>query len=135
MNTSRRGMTVLELTISLFVLTTAMLAIVQLFSATAAQRRTLEKRRMALEAVANQAERIARLSWDETAPDRLTAWEAPAELLAVLPGAKCTADVSEETGAPKARRIRLQVSWTDSMGQPVEPAAVTIWKFTREGGL
>jgi hypothetical protein len=127
-------MTVLELTVSLFLLTTAILAIVQLLSATAGQRRTLEKRRMAHQAVANQAERIARMPWEQTAPDKLTEWEAPAELLAVLPGAKCTAQVSEESGTPKARRIRLCVSWTDSVGQTVEPTAVTIWKFANGEG-
>jgi len=127
-------MTILELTVSLFILTTAMLAIVQLLSATAGQRRTIEQRRIALQAVANEAERVARLSWDEATPDKLTSWEAPAELTAILPSAKCTAEVSDEAGPPKARRICLQVDWTNSVGQPVEPTAVTIWKFAREGG-
>src|SRR5437762_10762011 len=58
---ARRGMTLFELTVALFILTTAMMAIVQLMAATASQRRSADQRRIALQEVANQAERVALL--------------------------------------------------------------------------
>src|SRR5438552_759514 len=125
----RRGMTIAELMVALLIMTTAMVAIVQLLAVTGGQRRTIEQRRIALQEVANQAERVALLLWDETEPDKLTTWQASADLTAALPQASCTAEVNEEAGPPKLRRIRLFVTWPDAAGQGREPVAVTIWKF------
>src|SRR5437773_8036558 len=125
----RRGMTITELMVALFIMTTAMAAIVQLLAVTAGQRRTIEQRRVALQEVANQAERVTLLSWEATAPDQLTTWQPSPELTAALPQATCTAGVNEEAGPPQSRRVRLSVTWPDAAGQMREPIAVTIWKF------
>jgi len=119
--------------VALFILTTAMAAIVQLTAVTASQRRTIEQRRTALQEVANQAERIALLPWDETAADKLTTWQPSTDLATALPRATCAAEVTDEPGTPRARRIRLLVTWPNAAGQIVEPATVTIWKFSAEG--
>jgi prepilin-type N-terminal cleavage/methylation domain-containing protein len=129
----RRGMTILELLVALFVLTTAMAALVQLLTVAASQRRLLEQRRIALQEVANQAERVALLNWNETAGDKLTSWQSSADLQGVLPEAKCTAAVSDEAGSPAARRIRLSVVWTNAAGQSVDPVTLTVWRFAPEG--
>jgi Tfp pilus assembly protein PilV len=128
----RRGMTIAELMVALFIMTTAMVAIVQLLAAAAGQRRTIEQRRLALAEVANEAERVALITWDESAPDKLTTWQPSAELKAALPQATCTAEVTEESGPPAARRIRLSVTWPNSVGQTGEPIAVSLWKFKEE---
>jgi Tfp pilus assembly protein PilE len=128
----RRGMTLFELAVALFILTTAMLAIVQLMAATATQRRLVDQRRVALQEVANQAERVALLTWGEVAPETLTTWEPSADLAKSLPQAKCEAKVTAETNEPRARRIRLSVTWTSAAGQAVEPATVTMWRFAGE---
>src|SRR5262245_44270659 len=121
----QRGMTLVELAVSLVVLGVAMAALVQLVSLAARQRRATTQRRIALQEVANQAERIALLPWKETSPDKLTAWQPSAELAEVLPGAQCSIAVSEESNA-SARRIRLQVGWTNSVGQAVDPVGLSI---------
>src|SRR5262245_1405938 len=128
----RRGMTISELMVALFIMTTAMVAIVQLLAAAAGQRRTIDQRRAALAEVANEAERVALSSWDESAPDKLTMWQPWAELRATLPQATCTAEVTEEAGPPAARRIRLSVTWPNSVGQLGDPIAVSLWKFKEE---
>jgi hypothetical protein len=125
-------MTMFELTVALFILTTAMLAIVHLMGAAAMQRRFVDQRRVALQEVANQAERVALLSWDDLVPEKLTAWKPATDLTKALPLAKCEAEVTDETDGPPARRIRLSVIWTDAAGQEVEPATVTMWRFARE---
>src|SRR5688572_27806204 len=108
-STPRRGMTVLELTVALFILTTAMVAIVQVVATTATQRRAIEQRRIALQEIANQAERVALLPWDDTAAEKLTTWQPSSDLSAVLPRATCSVQVANETGPPSSRRIRLQL--------------------------
>ena len=81
-------MTLFELTVALFILTTAMMAIVQLMAATASQRRSVDQRRVALQEVANQAERIALFSWDQITSEKLTTWEPSADLQKALPQAQ-----------------------------------------------
>jgi Tfp pilus assembly protein PilV len=131
--TNRRGMTLFELTMALFIVSTSMVAIVQVVAMAATQRRTLDQRRLAQLEVANQAERMALLSWKDTSPKDLTTWQPSAELAAALPLAKCAVEVTDEPSQPMSRRIRLTVTWPNSVGQEIEPAAVTIWRFAEEG--
>lgn len=128
----RRGITILETTVALTVVTAAALALAQLAGTAGKQRRTTYARQMALLEVANQAERIVLADWDAVTPELLTTWPASNELLEVLPSAKCAAVVTDEAGPPESRRIWLSVSWTNAAGQETEPVSLTIWKF-REG--
>ena len=70
--------------------------------------------------------------WDEIAPQKLTTWEPSPDLTKALPQAKCEAEVTEEANGPPSRRIQLSVNWTNTAGQEVEPATVTIWRFSGE---
>jgi len=126
---ARRGMTLLEATVALFIVSAVVLAILQLVSVTGNQRRSLEVRRMALQEVANEAERIAVMPWEQSSPDELNHWEPAEDLLAVSPRAKCSVTVSEEPGSPLARRIRLSIAQTSAASEPIELAALTVWKF------
>jgi hypothetical protein len=121
------------LTVALFVLTTAMTVIVQLLGVAASQRRTIEQRRVALAEVANQAEKIARLSWNEVSPDQLRSWDFAEESKTALPHAITTVEVEEENEPARARRIRLFVHSPNSAGEQVELAALTVWKYVPRG--
>jgi type II secretory pathway pseudopilin PulG len=122
-------MTLIELTISLVLVTAAAMAIVQLVTTTAGQRRLIQQQRIALQEVANRAERVALLPWHETARDKLATWEPSEELKAALPGAECVAAINDETEKPTARKIRLVVRARDTSGESIEYAALTVWKF------
>jgi len=130
---SRLGLTVFELVVALFVLTTAMVAIVQLLGVAASQRRTIEQRRTALAEVANQAESIALLPWDEVALDKLTSWELSDDSQKALPSGTATIEVEKETEPVLARRVRLIMRSPNSAGQVVELADLTVWKFAPGG--
>jgi hypothetical protein len=117
----------------LVVLAAAMLALAQMVALAARQRRLTEARRLAIEEVANQAERVAALPWDKVQPGEFTAWEPSPALMTALPAAKCSAEVTAEPGPPAARRVRLEVRWSDAAGQAVAPVGLTLWKF-EEGG-
>jgi Tfp pilus assembly protein PilV len=126
---TRRGTTLIEVTVALLVLSAAMLALVQMLSLATQQRRLTEVRRIALEEVANQAERVAALPWDRVTADKLTNWEPSAALLTAIPHAKCQIAVSDEAGLPAARRVHLEIAWTGADGQPALPVGLTVWKF------
>jgi Tfp pilus assembly protein PilE len=129
----RSGMTLLEVGIALVVVTSAVVAVVELVSAAAQQRRASRERQVGLLEIANQAERIALLSWDEAAPDKLTTWSPSAILTDAIPTADCRIRVVDEDQTLPARRIELRLAWKNATGHEVEPALLTIWKF-RAGG-
>jgi hypothetical protein len=130
----RGGLSLFELTVALFVMTTAMTVIVQLLGVAAKQRRTIEQRRTALAEVANQAERIALLPWDELSAANLASWELSDESKKLLPRGSATIEVREETEPVVARRVRLMVKSPTSVQQEQELADLTIWRFPPGGG-
>lgn len=129
----RSAMTLLEAAVALVILGAAMAILVQLVSLANRQRRASHERMIALAEIANQAERISLLPWVETAPDKLTTWEASPDLTAAIPQASCSAVVTDGRGPPVNRRIQLRVAWQNAAGQQVDPAVLTVWKFQTEG--
>ena len=128
----RIGMTITEILIALVVLSAALAGVAHLVTTASAQRRISEQRRLALAEVANRAERLALLPWDELTAESLQSQALSPELLAALPQAKFTAEVTDEAAPPALRRIRLQVSWTDSVGNAVEPVKLVVWRHREE---
>jgi Tfp pilus assembly protein PilV len=129
---SRRGMTLLEAGVALLVMTAAILAVVELVSATTKERRHRRQRQAALFELANEAERIALLSWDETESERLTTWMPSTMLQATISKPTCQIHVTEESKKPPARRLDLSVGWQNAAGEEVRPARLTVWKYSRE---
>src|SRR5688572_22075331 len=113
---SRRAISVLELTLSLLVLTVVVTALAQLLATAAAHRRVTELRRIAVQEVANQAERIALLTWDETTAEKLGSLKPSESLQAANPAAKLQLALSDEAGPPVSKRIEIEVHWTDAAG-------------------
>ena len=130
--TNRRGMTLLEVSVALLVLTVAMVALVQLISLSVRQRRMDDQRSLALQELANEAERLAVLPWSELTAERLGSWQPPAEVSAQLPAAKCQVAVQDEAGPPAARRIDLSLGWINSVGESVTPVELTFWRYSPE---
>jgi Tfp pilus assembly protein PilV len=124
----RRGISVLEATMALLILSFAIAGLLQILTVAAGQRRATEIRRLALEDVANQAEQLALLSWDELTAEKLAARQPSAELLAAAPAAQLAISVKEEAGPPAAKRIHLKATWTTPAGQSAGPVQLTVWR-------
>lgn len=132
----RRGLSVLEVTISLLLLGVAVSGLAQLVTAASAQRRLIDARQLALAEVANQAERVALWTAAETTPDRLATLAPSEELLAAIPTARLSATLAasgedvensaELLAAPM--RVRIEVTWDDAAGRTVSPLGITLWK-------
>jgi Tfp pilus assembly protein PilV len=125
----RRGSTVTEALVALMIVTAAVGGLGHLMSASAQQRRAGEARRLALQELANQAERVAALSWDETAPETFKTWTPSPTLAAGALAPQCHVEVADEAGPPVSRRVVLSVAWNAAGGQAVEPVTLTVWKF------
>jgi Tfp pilus assembly protein PilV len=128
----RHGLSVLEVTLALLVLTVAIGGLAQLLATAAAHRRTSDQRRLALQEVANQAERIALWSYDELTAEKLGGLAKGDDLAAALPAATFQATLTDEAGPPASKRVRLEVHWTDAAGNAQQPVGLTIWKHRPE---
>jgi Tfp pilus assembly protein PilV len=124
----RRGLSIIEATMALLILSFAVGGLVQILAVAASQRRATEIRRLALADVANQAEQIALLSWDELTAEKLIAAQPSAELAAAAPSASLKLTVQDEAGPSAAKRIHISATWTTADGQPVEPVELTLWR-------
>jgi hypothetical protein len=130
---SRRAMSLVEMTAALVVMGAAMVALVEFVGLAKNQRRMSHQRLAALMEVGNQAERLALLDWNATAPDKLMTWQPSPLMAAEIPTADCRIHVVEEEQSPAARRIELSIGWMNAAGQPVEPVSLTVWKYRGEG--
>jgi hypothetical protein len=124
----RRGISVLEVSMALLILSFAVGGLLQILTIAASQRRTTEVRRLALEEVANQAEQIALIPWDELTEGRLGALEPSEHLLGAAPSARLTVTQVAEAGPSVAKRIHLEVQWTTPAGDAVQPVQLTVWR-------
>jgi Tfp pilus assembly protein PilV len=129
----RGGFTVLEMAAALVVVSAAMVALVEFVGLAARQRRTARHRLAAVMEVANQAERVALLAWNDVEPKTFLTWQPTSLFAAELPKAECRAIVTDEPGAPAARRVELSVTWPNAV-EGFESVSLTVWKYGEETG-
>jgi type II secretory pathway pseudopilin PulG len=127
---ARRGFTLVETGIAAVMLAIAMGLTVQVVAWVAAERRASERRRCAVQEVANLMERV-------TAQTHLTPEAARAFLLSepargLLPGAELSVSVEEVPAG--SRRVSLRLRWKDRAGDWDAPVRLTSWVGRRNGG-
>jgi hypothetical protein len=125
---ARRGLTVIEVTMALLVLSFAVGGLLQILSLAASQRRATEIRRLAVEEVANQAEAIALVPWEELTAEKLAARRPAAGLIAAAPSATLNISTSDEAVPPAAKRIHISAAWTTPAGEPAQSVQLTLWR-------
>ncbi len=131
-HTNRRGITIIELTISMILVTLVMAFIGQAAIGMARQQRMVMQRAMATEEVANLMERASVLDWDELTPDRLQQWSMRKELSQRLPNSSLKCDVHASDDVTPAKRIAIELTWTNYAGDTTQPVRLVSWKYRRE---
>lgn len=125
----RRGLTITESLLALATAGAATALLAQFLVAAASQRRHDEQRRLALSEVANRLEHSSLLSWNELTSARLEQAPLSEAAQGALPSAKLTAQITDESGEIRSRRIRIELTWNDPAGRPVDPVALSRWRF------
>jgi Tfp pilus assembly protein PilE len=129
MMTTRRGMMMVELAVAGALVGTLLVVCLQLFSATAAQRRVADQQQCALVELSNIMEQIAARPWSELTAAMLTQEKLPPMADSQLPGAELKIEISLLPDEPKAKRITATLRWKDRSGQLVAPVALTTWRY------
>ena len=129
----RHGSMLLEVSLSVMLLSVALVAVAQLLAVAARQRHETRWRTVATREVANVTEHVMALPWEETTADPLNAVALHPATQALLPDATLTVEVNDVTDPRAAKRIRVSLAYRNTAGLPVEPIRLVAWKFSPGG--
>jgi hypothetical protein len=125
----RPGFTMVEVTLSVFLLAIAMTTTVQIAGTMARERRSVERRSWALHEVANLMERLTAKPWDELTSD--SARDASRSLVEAirrkLPGGELSIAVEETHDGIAEKRVAIQLRWRDRVGVWERPVRLNAW--------
>ncbi len=130
--TPRQGVTIIEMTISLILMLAVLGVVTQAVVGVSRQRRVVVQRMLATQEVANITERANALSWDRLTPENVAAWSVAKELARRLPNAVLQIDVDELNDPLVAKRVTVQLVWTNHAGRQVAPVRLVSWVYQPE---
>ncbi|MFN0020645.1 MAG: hypothetical protein ACKVP0_20495 [Pirellulaceae bacterium] len=125
---ARQGFSVLEVTLAMTVLLSAMILLSQFLIASHQQRRVGDQRRLALEELSNRMERALAAKWGDLNAAAIEKQPLSPLVLETLPDATLTARVTDEAGSPEGKQIRLEISWEQGEGR-ITPIGLSAWRF------
>lgn len=129
----RHGSMLLEVSLAAVLLTVAMVAVAQLLVVAARQRDHTRLRAVATREVANVAEQVMALPWDETTAEQFSGAVLHPTSQALLPDARLEVEVTDVMDPRRAKRVRVSLIYRNTAGVLVEPVALTAWKFAPGG--
>ena len=124
----RRAFTIVELTVSLLILATALAAAAQLLAVTARHSLALERRALAAQEAANLMERIASRPFGEVTRQYVQSLSLSEEARRRLPDPQLQIEVTAETEQPPGKRILVEVQWRDRSGGWSAPIRLVAWR-------
>ena len=125
----RRATMLLEVTIAAALLGVLMTISVRMLHVMGDRQRAAECRAAALQTVQALAEQLTNLPWEELTAQAAELVEIPEAMKPKLPGGKIKVTVVEDTDPMIAKRVTLELQWTDPRGQPAAPVQLTIWAY------
>jgi|SRR3954451_15357489 prepilin-type N-terminal cleavage/methylation domain-containing protein len=128
---TRRGFTLLELSVAAAMLAMLMASAVQMIRLVSSHQRAAERRVVALEAVQSVADEIGNMRWDTVTIESAKQVTIPKPLQSYLPGATLNVAMNDEA-TPVSKRLRIELSWPGADGKPVAPVRLTTWVFPEQ---
>jgi hypothetical protein len=128
----RSGGAIVEVTVAIFVMFFVLAAYVQLSTAAMRQRTVVERRQIAIQELANVVETAMASPWSETTTEKLAATPLSSVAAAQLERSQLTIEVVDLQNPLPAKRIRVQLTLTDSTGSPLPPLQLIAWKYQSE---
>lgn len=128
---TRRGYTLIELTIASLLLGTAMGLIAPTLIWVTRERRASERRQEALQEVQNILERLTARPWAQVTPELAGETQLDEQVRNQLPDAKLVVEVSVDTDDAEAKRISVELKWKNGPEQTPAPVRLTTWMYRR----
>jgi prepilin-type N-terminal cleavage/methylation domain-containing protein len=124
----RKGFTIVEMVVALFVLGVAMALTARMLSASGRQRDALESQTIALIEAGNLMESIAAEEWEAITPNLAASLVLSSAAVQNLTDPRWEIDVRQAT-EPVAKRVTIRLHWGDRTGQPNPPVRLTAWMY------
>ena len=128
----RRGMAIVEVLVAGVVLAAMMTIALQMFAATAAQRRAARDQLTATQEAANVMERLAAVPWDTLTEDGTAGVELSGSAGRALPEVKLEIEITASPGeadALAAKRIGVIVSGQERNGHARSHTRLVAWRY------
>jgi prepilin-type N-terminal cleavage/methylation domain-containing protein len=130
MKSSNRGFTIIEM-IAASALTAVLVTMcVQMLSSTAVQRRSAERRMIALEEAANLTESVGSLAWEELTPERIAQYRLSEPAQQILGGGELRIALEPSASGPPAKLVRVEITWPGAGGGTDSPVRLSSWVFS-----
>ncbi len=129
----RRGATIVEAVVSLVVLSTVTMIVVQSMAGMFGQQRMLRQQALAREEAANLMERAFALPWDQLTNDELAGWEISEPSLRSHAQAKLAMEVVPLEQSPASKRIRIEISVPQPNRQASVEVQLVAWRYELRG--
>lgn len=129
---TRRGYTLIELTIASLLLGTAMGLIAPALIWIARERRAADRRQEALQEVQNVLERLTARPWEAVTADLAGETQIDERVRDQLPEAKLSVEVTTVPDDTEAKRIAVELKWENGPERPAAPVRLTAWIY-RQG--
>jgi hypothetical protein len=128
-----RGLTTFEIVMATVVLGVAMMLTVRCLGWVVRERRSIDRRAIAVQEAANLMERLTAQSWKDLTPETFGDQTLSEEAIRSLPGAELKVAVADRPGELLLKRIRVQLRWRGRSGGYEAPVRLTAW-VSRRGG-
>lgn len=130
-NKRQRGVTIIEVTISMLLLLLVVGIVAQTVVSVNQQRRLAMQRMLASQEVANQMERVSTLAWGELDAANFK-WSPDEDLARRLPNCDLNFTSKPITEPLPAKRVTLEMTWKDPAGRSIEPVRLVRWIYQTE---
>ncbi len=130
---SRRAVALMEVIAAAALLAVLATVCLRMFAFSALERRTAQRRAVAMQEVANTVERVAALPWAQITSERLAQIELSPNVQQILPGGALKLSVEPSATGPPARKVRVEITWTNAAGGVDAPVRLAYWAFPRPG--
>lgn len=128
---TRRGFSVLEVTVAGALLVAVLAICLQMLRATAAGHRARGTRQMAIIETGNVMERLSAVPWEDLTPQAARAMQLSPQARRGLTAAELEIEITQRPDRPGAKRIAVRVRWQDPAGRVVRPVRLVAWRYRR----
>jgi len=129
----RRGFGIAEIAVSAILLATALVLVSQIAITLATERKGTERRQRAFQEAANVMERLTSRPWDELTPEAAKGMTLTPLTLAALREGSLSVVLTPVSGDPSAKKITVEVGWSNRSGGREAPVRLVAWVYHREG--
>jgi hypothetical protein len=93
------------------------------------QRRAAERRQQAMLEVENLMERFTATGWNGVSAESAAQLKLAADVERQLPGAALQCTVTAQSSPLEAKRIQIELTWSNRAGESVAPVRLTTWVY------